>query len=79
MPSVTFQEVLAQVEQLSIEDQLRLLEDIASFVRRRIPLRTASGPAAQYKDFKEALLAMPDVGQDSDFERIREFPEELEL
>jgi hypothetical protein len=32
----------------------------------------------RFKDFKEALLAMPDLGEDSDFERPLELPEDLE-
>lgn len=29
--------------------------------------------------FKEFLMTMPDVGEDSDFERPREFPRDVEL
>ncbi|HRV60641.1 MAG TPA: hypothetical protein P5138_08420, partial [Solirubrobacterales bacterium] len=31
------------------------------------------------REFLEHLMAMPDVGEDSDFEREREFPRETDL
>ncbi|HMY27268.1 MAG TPA: hypothetical protein PLJ59_13160 [Solirubrobacterales bacterium] len=31
------------------------------------------------REFADFLMSMPDVGEDSDFERPREFPREVEL
>jgi antitoxin FitA len=42
-------------------------------------LREALLPAAARKDFKEFLLSMPDVGEDSDFERPEDFGRDVEL
>jgi plasmid stability protein len=36
----------------------------------------AKGPR---KSFKEHLLDMPDVGEDEDFARVREFPRDVDL
>lgn len=42
-------------------------------------LREALLPGAPKRSIKELLLAMPDVGEDGDFERTRELPRELKL
>jgi plasmid stability protein len=42
-------------------------------------LRRALLPARDRKPLKELLLAMPNVGDDSDFERIVDYGRELDL
>ncbi len=42
-------------------------------------LRQALLPASGRRSLKELLLAMPDVGEDSDFERIVDFGREVEF
>ncbi len=39
MPTYTYEEVLSQVRLLSFDDQLRLLEELASIIRRRYTSR----------------------------------------
>lgn len=42
-------------------------------------LRQALRPSEPRKSLKELLLAMPDVGDDADFERLRDTGREVEL
>ena len=42
-------------------------------------LREALVDARRRQSFKDLLLQMPDVGEDSDFERPREFPRKVRL
>lgn len=46
---------------------------------RRILRRALSEPDEDFPDLKALLLSMPDVGEDSDFERLREAPREVDL
>ena len=42
-------------------------------------LREALLPSTSWKTLKDTLLAMPDVGNDSDFERSRDLGREVDL
>lgn len=42
-------------------------------------LREALAAEQERESFKDFLLSMPDVGDDSVFERIREYPRDVEL
>ena len=42
-------------------------------------LRQALRPAQAQRSLKELLLSMPDVGEDADFERVRDTGREVEL
>ncbi len=42
-------------------------------------LRRALRPSPARKSLKEVLLSMPDVGEDADFERVRDTGREVEL
>jgi len=42
-------------------------------------LRQALAPPTPIKSLKELLLAMPDVGEDTDFERNRDLGREIDL
>lgn len=42
-------------------------------------LRQALDEDVQGGDFKAALLAMPDVGEDEDFARVHDLPRDVEL
>ena len=42
-------------------------------------LRSALKPRSNARTLKELLRSMPDVGEDSDFDRIRDFGREVEL
>lgn len=44
---------------------------------RRILRRALTEPLA-FPDLKGLLLAMPDVGEDQDFERLRDFPKDFD-
>ena len=46
---------------------------------RRILRRALSQTDDDFPDLKALLLAMPEAGEDADFERIREFPCEVDL
>ena len=46
---------------------------------RRILRKSLLGEAGQRASFKEALLAMPNVGEDSDFERGQQLERSVEL
>ena len=41
--------------------------------------RLARGSEDDFPDLKALLLAAPEAGEDADFERIREFPRELDF
>jgi hypothetical protein len=42
-------------------------------------LESQSAGAAVFPDLKALLLAMPDVGEDADFSRVREYPRDIDL
>jgi plasmid stability protein len=42
-------------------------------------LRLALAPDAEADAFKRWLMSMPNVGDDADFERVRELPRDVEL
>jgi plasmid stability protein len=42
-------------------------------------LRQALMPAKDHRSIKDMLLAMPDVGEDADFERVVDFGREVDL
>ena len=46
---------------------------------RRILRRALTEPEDEFPDLKALLLAIPDAGEDADFERVREFPREVDL
>ena len=46
---------------------------------RRILRRALTEPDEDFPDLKSVLLAMPDVGDDADFARLRELPGDVDL
>ncbi len=42
-------------------------------------LRQTLLPAKDHRSIKDMLLAMPDVGEDADFERVEDFGREVDL
>ena len=46
---------------------------------RRILRRVLAEPDDDFPDLKAVLLAMPDAGDDADFARVRQLPQELDL
>ena len=46
---------------------------------RRILRQALTQPEDEFPDLKALLLAMPETGEDADFERTREFPRDVDL
>jgi hypothetical protein len=58
---------------LSPGEQRELFDFLAS------RLESQSAGTAFFPDLKSLLLAMPDVGEDVDFDRLREYPRDTDL
>jgi hypothetical protein len=69
----TLAEIESAVETLPPREQRELFDFLAS------RLESQSAGAAVFPDLKALLLAMPDMGEDADFSRTREFPRDLNL
>ena len=69
----TLAEIESAVETLPPREQRELFDFLAS------RLESQSAGTVAFPDLKALLLAMPDVGEDSDFGRASEFPREVDL
>ena len=69
----TLTEIESAVEALPASEQRELFD----FLARR--LESESAGVVVFPDLKALLLAMPDVGEDADFSRTREFPGDFDL
>ncbi len=67
-------EFVQRLKQRAVEHGVSAEEE-----HRRILRRALSQPEDEFPDLKALLLAMPDAGDDADFERLREFPREVDL
>ena len=67
-------EFVQRLKQRAVEHGVSAEEE-----HRRILRRALSQPEDEFPDLKALLLAMPEGGEDADFDRIREFPREVDL
>ncbi len=67
-----------EILQLPVELRISLIQTLANSLAQSFPpsLKT---DFSQQEDFKTALLAMPNVGEDSDFARMSDNGREIEL
>jgi plasmid stability protein len=67
-------EIVRRLKERAVEHGVSAEEE-----HRRILRQALAEPEDDFPDLKALLSAMPDVGEDADFERIREFPREVDL
>lgn len=69
----TLAEIESAIELLPPGEQRELFD----FLATRLESESAGVPI--FPDLKALLLSMPDVGEDGDFNRTREYPHDLDL
>ena len=67
-------EFVQRLKQRAVEHGVSAEEE-----HRRILRQALSQADDDFPDLKALLLAVPEAGEDADFERIREFPREVDL
>ena len=77
----TIQRLKAWAEPLedTVDSALSKALDAAEAKRKDDRAKAESGEGARLDSFVEHLLAMPDVGEDADFERDPSLPRDIEL